>query len=93
MRKVRSEQYELLDLNEYDQIAEDLDWKGDDGLSTNWSMYYKYPQKEFLDAYLEDLELAMNDIETHDITIPQQSTKKKQLRMCRRGQNLSGKLC
>jgi len=91
MRKVRSEQYELLDLNEHDD--KDLDWKGDDGLSTNWSLYYKYPHREFLDAYLEDLELAMNDIETHDVSPHRNSLRKKAAENVQKRQNLSGKLC
>ena len=53
LRKLRSEQYEVLDLHEHDKLEEEnLDWGGDDGLSASWSMYYKYPNKEFLDAYL-----------------------------------------
>ena len=41
LRKVRNEQYEVLDQHEHDQLEEDLDWGGDDGLSASWSMYYK----------------------------------------------------
>ena len=69
LRKVHSEQYKVLNLHKHDKLEEeDLDWGGDDGLSASWSMYCKYPNKEFLDAYLEDLQDAMNDIETHEVS-------------------------
>ena len=77
LRKVRKEQYEVLDQHEQDQLEDDLPWGGDDGLSASWSMYYKYPTKEFLDAYLEDLEDAMNDIETHDVSPHRHNLRKK----------------
>jgi hypothetical protein len=47
LRKVRKEEYEVLDRQEQDKI-EDLDWGGDDGLSASWSMYYKYPTKSYV---------------------------------------------
>ena len=65
---MRNERYEVLDQHEHDQLEEDLNWGGDDGLSTSWSMHYKYPNKDFLDAYLEDLKDNMNDIETHEVS-------------------------
>ena len=77
LRKVRKEQYEVLDQHEQDQLEEDHSWGGNDGLSASWSMYYKYPNKEFLDAYLEDLEDAMNDIETHDVSPHHHNLRKK----------------
>jgi hypothetical protein len=77
MRKVRSEQYELLALNEHDKVDEDLDWKGDDGLSTSWSLYYKYPHKEFLDAYRENLKLATIDMDAHEVSPHRNSLRKK----------------
>jgi hypothetical protein len=40
-------------------------------------MYYKYPYKEFLDAYLEDLQDAMNDIETHEVSPRHHNLRKK----------------
>ena len=77
LRKVRKEQYEVLDQHEQDQLKEDLPWGGDDGLSASLSMYIKNPNKEFLDAYLEDLEDAMNDIETHDVSPHHHNLRKK----------------
>ncbi len=68
---------QVLDQHEQDQLEEDLPWGGDGGLSASWSMYYKYPNKEFLDAYLEDLEDAMNDIETHDVSPHRHNLHKK----------------
>jgi hypothetical protein len=51
LRKVHKDQYEELDM--YDdtlKTQEDLDWGGDDGLSSLWGMYYKYPSKTFVNA-------------------------------------------
>ena len=74
---MRKEQYEVLDQHEQDQLEEDLPWGGDDGLSASCSRYYKYPTKEILDAYLEDIEDAMNDIETHDVSPDRHNLRKK----------------
>ncbi len=38
LRKVRKEQYEVLDRQKQDKIDKDLDWGGDDGHSASWSM-------------------------------------------------------
>jgi len=76
MRKVRSEQYELLDLNEHDKVDEDLDWKGDDGLANSWPLYYKYPHKGFLDSYREELTLALIDMDAHDVSPHRNSLRK-----------------
>jgi len=92
-RKVRKEQYEVLDQHEQDQLEEDLPWGGDDGLSASWSMYYKYPNKEFLDVYLEDLEDAMNDIETHDVSTHRQNLRKKAAENVQKKADSVKKLC
>jgi hypothetical protein len=77
MRKVSSEQYELLAINEHDKVDEDIEWKGDDGLSASWTLYHKYPDKEFLDAYRQNLELAMIDMDDHEVTPHRNSLRKK----------------
>ncbi len=68
LRNVRKEQYEVLDWHETDKVDEDLDWGGDDGLSSLWSMYYKYPTMEFVNLVRIELEGTMNDIETHNVS-------------------------
>jgi hypothetical protein len=51
LRKVRKEQYEVLDRQEQDKIDKDLDWGGDDGLLASWSMYYKYPTNTYVNLF------------------------------------------
>jgi hypothetical protein len=68
LRKVHKEQYKVLDWHETDKVDEDLDWGGDDGLSSSWSMYYKYPTMEFVNLVCIDLEGTMNDIEAHNVS-------------------------
>jgi hypothetical protein len=68
LRKVRKIQYKVLDRHEMDKVDEDLDWGGDDGLLSLWSMYYKYPTMEFVNLVCIELEGTMNDIETHNVS-------------------------
>jgi hypothetical protein len=68
LRKVCKEQYKVLDRHEMDKVDEDLDWGGDDGLSSLWSMYYKYPTMEFLNLVCIELEGTIYDIETHNVS-------------------------
>jgi hypothetical protein len=67
LRKVRKEEYEVLDRQEQDKI-EDLDWEGNDGLSASWSMYYKYPTKSYVNFFQVELENAINDKIAHKIS-------------------------
>jgi hypothetical protein len=68
LRKVRKEQYEVLDDQERDKLEDDLNWGGDEGLSASWSMYYKYPNEEFLAAIVDQHEDDVNDYEKHDFS-------------------------
>ncbi len=65
---MRKEQYKVLDWHETDKVDEDLDWGGDDGLLSLWSMYYKYPTMEYVNLVCIELEGTMNDIETHNVS-------------------------
>ncbi len=49
--KVRKDQYKALDVNGDIKLDEDIEWEGDDGLSTTWTMYHKYPSTMFVDSF------------------------------------------
>ncbi len=69
LRKVHKDQYEVLDM--YDdtlKAQEDLDWGGDDGLSSLWGMYYKYPSKTFVNAVRRENEIANAEEEFHNVS-------------------------
>jgi hypothetical protein len=76
LRKVRKEQFEILDTNEVDKIGEDLDWNGDDGLANDWGMYYKYPVQAFVDLFRELVKIAHEDKIAHDVSPRRQSLRK-----------------
>jgi len=56
--KRRKNQYEVLDVNGDLKVDEDIEWEGDDGLSSTWSMYYKYPSTMFVDSFRARLEMV-----------------------------------
>lgn len=77
LRKVRKEQYELLDEQENDKVDEDLDWGGDEGLSASWSMYYKFPKKSFVDSVRLDLEKKISEEEATNVSPKRFTLRKK----------------
>ena len=68
LRKIRKDQYEVLDDQERDKLQDDLDWVGDEGLSASWGMYYKYPNEEFLVALRNQHEEDINDKDKNDFS-------------------------
>ena len=56
-------------------------------------MYYKYPNKEFLDAYLEDLQDAVNDIESHAVSPRHHNLCKKAAENVQKKADSVKKLC
>jgi hypothetical protein len=78
LRKIRKEQYEVLDM--YDdtlKVQIDLDWGGDDGLSSLWGMYYKYPSETFVKSVRIENEIANDDEEAHNVS-PRRHTLRTQ---------------
>ena len=68
LMKLRKNQYEVLDVNGDLKVDEDLEWEGDDGLSSTWSMYYKYPSTAFVDSFRERLEMVAEETEAQAIS-------------------------
>ncbi len=70
LRKIRKEQYEVLDM--YDdtlKVQIYLDWGGDDGLSSLWGMYYKYhPSETFVKSVRIENEIVNDDEEAHNVS-------------------------
>jgi hypothetical protein len=66
--KVRKDQYEVLDVNGDIKLDEDIEWEGDDGLSTTWTMYHKYPSTTFVDSFRTRLEMAAEETEAHAVS-------------------------
>jgi hypothetical protein len=66
--KVRKDQYEVLDVNGDLKVDEDVEWEGDDGLSTTWTMYHKYPSTTFVDSFRTRLEKAAEETEAHAVS-------------------------
>ncbi len=66
--KVRKDQYEVLDANGDLKVDKDIEWEGDDGLSSTWTMYHKYPSTAFVDSYCTRLEMAAEETEDHGIS-------------------------
>jgi len=75
LRKIRKEQFEILDTNEVDKIWADLDWNGDDGLANDWGMYYKYPVQGFIDSFRELVEIAQDNKIAYDVSPRRQSLR------------------
>ena len=78
LRKIRKEQYEVLDM--YDDTLKaqiDLYWGGDDGLSSLWGMYYKYPSETFVKSVRILNEIANDDEEAHNVS-PRRHTLRTQ---------------
>jgi len=90
---VRKEQYEVLDINGDLKVDEDIEWEGDDGLSSTWSMYHKYPSTKFVDSYRTRLEIALEETEYHAV-----SPRRKNLRdkaaanLTKKGETIRNKL-
>jgi hypothetical protein len=66
--KVRKDQYEVLDVNGDLKVDEDIEWEGDDGLSTTWSMYHKYPSTTFVDSFCTRLQIVAEETEIQAIS-------------------------
>jgi len=77
LRKVRKDQYEVLDEHERHKLEDDIDWGGDEGLHASWLVYYKYPNSEFIEAKFQALQDIVNDAEIHDVSPNRQSLRKK----------------
>jgi hypothetical protein len=48
LKKIRNDQFEVLDIHEQDKEDEDIDLEGDDGLRNIWTLYLKYPDDKFI---------------------------------------------
>jgi len=83
--KVRNDLFEVMDVNNDIKVDNDMDWDGDDGLFNTWSTYYKYPSKQFVDAYRTTLQVAYEEVQAHDV-----SPRRNDLRN-RAAQNLAKK--
>ena len=68
LRKIRKQQFEILDHNEQDKVDEDLDWDGDDVLSESWDIYYKNPTSIFKESVQADLQESFNNTEEQDVS-------------------------
>jgi len=66
--KGRKNQYEVLDVNGDLKVDEDIEWEGDDGLSSTWSMYYKHPSTMFVDSFRARLEMVTEETEAHAVS-------------------------
>ncbi len=77
MRKVRKNQFEVLDMHEMDKVDEDIDWGSNNGLSALWSLYYKDPTKTFVDSFCLELENVKNDEEAQYV-----SPRPRRLTLC-----------
>jgi hypothetical protein len=66
--KVRKDQYEVLDVNGDLKVDEDIEWEGDDGLSSTWSMYHKYPSTTFVDSFRTRLQIVAEVTEAHAVS-------------------------
>ena len=78
LRKIRKEQYEVLDV--YDETLKgqiDLDWGGDDGLSSLWGTYYKNPSETIVKSVCTENEIANNDEEVNNLS-PRRHTLRTQ---------------
>jgi len=66
--KVRMNQYEVMDVNGDLKVDEDIEWEGDDGLSSTWTMYHKYPSTTFVDSFRARLEMVAEETEAHAVS-------------------------
>ena len=66
--KVRKDQYKVLDVNGDLKVDEDIEWEGDDGLSSTWTMDHKYPSTMFVDSFCTRLEMAAEETEAHAVS-------------------------
>jgi hypothetical protein len=66
LNKVRKDQYEVMDVNGNLKVDKDIEWEGDDGLSTTWTMYHKYPSTTFVDSFCTRLEMAAENDKKDD---------------------------
>ncbi len=49
-------------------MDEDIEWEGDDGLSSTWTMYHKYPSTTFVDSFRTRLEMSAEETEAHAVS-------------------------
>ena len=66
--KVRKDQYDVLDVNGDLKVDKDIEWEGDDGLSSTWTMYHKYPSTTFIDSFCTRPEIAAEETEAHAVS-------------------------
>jgi hypothetical protein len=86
--KLRKDQYEVLDVNRDLKVDEDIEWEGDDGLSTTWTMYHKYPSTTFVDSFIQGLRWPLKKLKlmpypqgaTISVTEPQRKWLRRQTR-------------
>jgi hypothetical protein len=68
LNKVHKESYKVLNIDKTDKVEDDLDWGGDDGLKNNWTLYYKYPEQNFVASVADDAEHSQLCEEIQDTT-------------------------
>ena len=67
LSKVSKSQFEVLDVNGDTKVEKDIEWEGDEGLFSTWTMYHKYPSTTFVDSFRARLGMAAeNDAKDDD---------------------------
>ena len=51
VKKLDSDLFEVFNADMMENLEDDIDWDGDDGLRGNWKLYYKYPSDEWISDY------------------------------------------
>ena len=91
--KVRKDQYEVLDVNGDLKVDKDIEWEGDDGLSSTWTMYHKYPSTIFVDSYQTKLEMAAEETEDHAMSPRRKNLHNKAAKnMAKKAESIRSKL-
>ena len=64
-------------MNERDNVDEDLDLKGDEGLNNNWGLYFKTPSDEYVRSFVMSCEDVQQDAEKHNVSPRRASLRDK----------------
>ncbi len=74
-------------------MDEDIEWEGDDGLSSTWTMYHNYPSTTFIDSYRTRLEMAAEETEDHAISPRHKNLRNKTAKnMAKKAESIRFKL-
>ena len=76
LSKVSKNQFEVLDTDGDTKVEKDIEWEGDEGLFSTWTMYHKYHSTTFVDSFRARLGMAAeNDAKDDDEDEKQESGK------------------